>query len=198
MQSILGFIAEYSYIFSPLLSLLVAFLLFFDKKKFKEVINLIKYRTENYLDSEPRKAQTFENLKPIKRLNKSTGLLEETGEFIDIDELVKSSLSTTLDRILDRFLPAQDAEDELVAERNALADDIDVLQDSFTLAEEYKQRYSLDENMSTHDVFKKLNEMYADMSAKIAESQNIIKNIDKEVNESESKKDAPKADQESK
>lgn len=193
MDIILDFISEYSYIFSPLLSVFVAILLLFDKIKLKEIINLIKYRTENYLDSEPRKAQTFENLKPIKRLNKSTGQLEETGEFIDVDELVKSSLSTTLDRILEKFLPVQNAGDELVAERNALADDIDVLQDSFTLAEEYKQRYSLDDNMSTHDVFKKLNEMYSEMSAKIAESQKIIKNIDKEVPTNENKENAQTA-----
>lgn len=135
----------------------------------------MKYKTEtNFVDSS---VQTFSNLKPVYRLNKSTGKLEKTDDFIDIDEVVRSSLSTTLDYILDKFLPNSMGVSEEVFERDVLNDKLDVMQNAFEFSEELKTKYNLDPSLSMSEVFAKVKELSFNITKDIEEKQKVINSV---------------------
>lgn len=135
----------------------------------------MKYKTETTFQD--TSVQTFSNLKPVYRLNKSTGQLEKTEDFIDIDEIVRSSLTTTLDYILDKFLPNSMGVSDEVFERDVLNDKLDVMQNAFEFAEELKEKYKLDKNLSMTEVFAKVKEMSINISKDIEEKQKVINSV---------------------
>lgn len=133
----------------------------------KEVFNNMLNKENGNLQDKVVKGQTFTNLKPVYRLNKSSGKLELTDEVIDIDEVVKSSLTTTLDYILDKFLPNSMGVSDEVYENESLVDKLDVMQNAFALSEELKTKYNLDPNLSMTEVFDKVKELQVNLQKDI-------------------------------
>lgn len=111
----------------------------FNIKNFLEV--LMKYRTCNFQDTEKVSGQKFNQYKPIYRLDKTTGNLVETGEFIDIQELTNSMLDTCLEQCLARFLPEDNdsVSKEIEVNYSRSLDVLDVMRSSIDLANEYKR-----------------------------------------------------------
>lgn len=177
MESIQNFLSQYdkvisivSFIFMAIFSLLM-YKRTGNINYIKEVFNAMLNKENGNQETKVVKGQTFTNLKPVYRLNKSTGKLELTDEVIDIDEVVKSSLTTTLDYILDKFLPNSMGISDEVYENEAMLDKLDVMQNAFSLAEELKTKYKLDSNLSITEVFDKVKELQV----------NIQKDIDTKV-----------------
>lgn len=144
---------------------------------------MIPRRNPNYQDSEKVSGQEFSNLKPVYRLNKATGELELTDEYVDITELVNSSKSIALDSILERFMPTDGEVSNLVVEREELQDDLDVMRESFELADTYRKKYGLDDLTPVSEVFKIVKERSQKVNDEIAKVEALKKFKEKVDNE---------------
>lgn len=115
---------------------------------------LMKYRTSNFQDTEKVSGQNFVGLKPIYRLDKTTGNLVETGEFVDIQEMINSSIETCLENCLKRFLPDDTLEESnLEYNYSRAVDDLDAIRYATELANEYKDKLGLDPSLGVKEVF---------------------------------------------
>lgn len=191
-------LSEYSYVIDILkflAFLLISILLFLktrDIKYLKGVVDMIPRRNVHYQDTEKVSGQTFENFKPVYRLNKITGELEDTGEVIDISEAVNSYKDLVLDEIFKRFLPTEDDQSGLVYEQSELVDKLDVMRQSFELADQYKERYKLPEDLSPAQVFEEMKKRSEALSKRLSEVE-TLKKLKEEV--SDEKKVEPEGEQ---
>lgn len=183
MENFLSFIQEYdkllnilSFIFMAIFSILI-YKRTGDVNILKEVFRDMKYKTENTLP--PTKGQTFSNYKEVYRLNKATGQLEKTNDLLDIREIVKSSLCTALDSILDRFLPIANEETDDIAIVNAMQDDLDTMQENFNIIEDIKERYKLASDLSPKQVFEELAKIKTNVDETIKEKQKNVETEEK-------------------
>ena len=134
----------------------------------KEWLTNMLYRKENYnvenvvdkksgeiLERKTVSAGTcFDNLKPVYRLNETTGELVKTDEFVDIQEIVNSCRANVLQNVLDRFYPVMSTQENgLVAEQVNTQADIDFLQEACETAEEYRKKYGLADDLSFSEIF---------------------------------------------
>lgn len=190
MEYIERVLSEYSYVIDVLkfaLFVVISLLLFYKTKDIKYLKGalsvMIPRRNPNYQDTEKVSGQEFSNLKPVYRLNKASGELELTDEFIDITELVNSSKSIALDSILERFLPTDGEVSDLVVEREELQDDLDVMRESFELADTYRKKYGLDDLTPVSEVFKIVKERSQKVNDEIAKVEALKKFKEKIDNE---------------
>lgn len=137
---------------------------------------MIKYRTNNQTDS-TFVGQSFDKFKPVYRLNKATGVLEETDEVIDIQEVVNSCKDMALNAVLERFLPSSIVGED-VAIVAKMQDDVDKMRDVLSLAEEYRDKYGLSDSLSTQEIFDTISKKSIELKEKIEE---IKKNEKKEI-----------------
>lgn len=190
MQTILTFLTENAEIidFVQFLAYLILSAILFGKTKnsniLKEVNEVMKYRLQNYKDTEKSsEVEEFSKLVPVYRLNKATGQLEKTEETVDVHELVNSCKDTVLNSVLDRFLP--DNEEEVVQSTlNTMLDVLDIARESKNLANEYRQKFSLDEKLSDSQVFAKVQEEAEKLKVALSaknELKEVIKNEKKET-----------------
>lgn len=115
--------------------------------------DVAKYRLENYQEKNPVKGQVFDKLIKVYRLNKVTGKLEETEETIDIQEMVNSSLSTCMTEVLSKFFPENIPQDESIIQVGEMQDDLDFLQETFQIAEKYRDALNLGADVSVQEIF---------------------------------------------
>lgn len=133
-----------------------------DKNDNKEISNM-KYRIPSYREESPAESQSFNPLVKQFRFNKSTGELEELPDMLDVQKLVDSSLSTSLEAMFDKFLspdPQSVAETVLDDKRDLL----DRLTDALDFSEELKDKLQMDEFASLSDVKARLE---SDISAQL-------------------------------
>lgn len=155
-----------------LLFVLVSFVLFLktkDNKYLKEVLEMFK-RTPDYQEKEEKKGQEFERFVKTYRLNQQTNELEEDGE-VDIVELVNSCKDVAIDNILERFMPVMDATSDEVVEYDAMRDDLDLLRESYSVAEEYREKYGLPADYSALQVISAVQEKAQELKSKIAQNE---------------------------
>lgn len=126
-----------------------------------------------------REGQTFPKMRKEYRLNEASEVLEEVGE-VDIEEFINSFKEQALDNILERFLPT----DETFEESQTLLSDIDILNESFIKAEEYREKFKLSEDMSTSDIFNEVKKRYTALTD-VLEKNNLIKKSEVLENEKE-------------
>lgn len=113
----------------------------------------MKYRTEQTRNSGdmPSARVEFSCFRDEYRLNKSTGEIEKTGS-VDIDELVNSFDAQTLNAIYQRFFP-QTPQDDAIIEYSHTQDDLDLMQEAFAKAEEYREKYKISPDIHFSEVF---------------------------------------------
>lgn len=140
-------------------------------KYLKEVKEMIKFRTAGYREKEEPFAQSFPNTRPVYRLNKATGELEETDEVIDIDELVNSCKDTCLQACLERFIPKEEDSDDLTL-YNDMVDDLDVMAQVAERAEEYREAFNL-QGASIEEVFSYVGQHAEELKKKLEASDKI-------------------------
>lgn len=85
----------------------------------------MKYRKVADITAETVYAADYSDarFKPVYRLNKTTGELEETGEVVDISELIDSSRDAALKACLERFFPEEEDADSVLEEEYSSAMD---------------------------------------------------------------------------
>lgn len=198
MNNILIFLKENYQLIIILLTLVFGVIAYFKtgsnkllNKSITSLINLLnkdggvdmEYRTENYQDSLKKselKGQTFSNKLKTYHLNKVTDCLEEDG-VIDLQELVNSCVNTCLDEVLTKFFPETQVSDG-VGVVDIKQDDLDVLQESFALADKYRGILGLSPDTSVADVFKAMEDKRVELSNLRIDGD--VKN-EKKINEEE-------------
>lgn len=154
------------------------------KNIIKEVFEMMyKFKT---ISSVPKTVgQEFPTTKPVYRLNKATGMLEETGDVIVLQEVIDSCLDQVLDRTLDRLMPkVEEAND--VAQYDEMIDDLDVAMEVANKAEFYRDKLGLADNLSINDIFNAVNLEAEKLKTKIDTVQALKNDIDseKKINQS--------------
>lgn len=97
---------------------------------------------------------TGSNIKEEYKYNRTTGEIEPTGGKIDVQELINSCMETTLEAVLNRFMPVQTEEQIAVAQHARMTDKLDEMAKLIDTANEYKKAYNLDPAMSVQEVYK--------------------------------------------
>lgn len=138
---------------------------------------------------------TGTNIKPEYKYNKATGEIEPTGGKIDIQELIKSCMETTLEAVLNRFMPVQTEEQIAVAEHTRMTDKLDEMAKLIDTANEYKKAYNLDPAMSVQDVYKVIENEAKKLKVAI---DNYGKVVNEPIKKVEVKQDEKVDDKESK
>lgn len=142
----------------------------------------MNYNFKTQQSVEPTKGQTFPTTKPVYRLNKATGRLEETEEVIILQDVIDSCLETCLDRTLDRLMPKIQASEDL-AQLDTMRDDLDFAMETCELAEQYREKYKLPDSYSVNDIFDHVAKEAEILKAKIETVQATKKEVKNETKE---------------
>lgn len=111
-------------------------------------VNELKKDTSNY-------SQSFSEEITDYILNPVTNELEVSPVPKNIQKYIDSYIDVALDRVLERFLPEQVIEDkDDVADYTQMQEDLAYMGDVFELAEDYRDKFGLDNNMSVQDIFR--------------------------------------------
>lgn len=157
---------------------LVSIVLFFrtkDIKYLKELNDSMKYRTAAYRETEESPSQEFERFKPVYRLNKATGELELTDERIDIQELIDSCRDICLQSCLERFMPQEDATDEIQDNYDEYLDDLDGFTEYLDKAEMYREKFNLSDELSAEEIFDHVSEQANKLKTRLDEIEKARK-----------------------
>lgn len=139
---------------------------------------MLKYKTAQSVSSEPVKAQSFDNLKPVYRLNKSTNMLELTDEFVDIQAEIDSMKDYCLRACLERMEAFYQDDDELTqSELDSCRNDLDELTAYIQRAESIRDKYNLSADLSVNDVYKVVEDQAILLKQKIDESKSKKNNL---------------------
>lgn len=160
--------SELLFLLTVVFDIVFGVLLFVRTKNKKIMEDLaMKYRTEQTRNSSefPSAKVEFSPFRDEFRLNKSTGEIEKTG-VVDIDELVNSFDAQTLKAIYERFFP-QTPQDDAIIEYTHTQDDLDLMQEAFAKAEEYRARYKIGEDVHFSEVFRIVNSKNKELKDKI-------------------------------
>lgn len=149
----------------------------------------MKFRLPFYREKEEPSKISFRSLKVVYRLNKVTGRLEDSGDRIDVQELVDSCKSLALDMLLDRFL-SQVNESEDIAVHSELLDDLDLLQESHERATFWRDRLGLDEFADDQAVFAAMENKRSELWERLNKSKK-----EEQSYENEKSKAQPKGEQ---
>ena len=139
----------------------------------------MRYKIEKNLNFDDY-VQEFSSITKEYKLDDKKMVLVEIGE-IDLQEQLNSNLSCALDKILDKFLdlpslnlsPNVTQTDEIYdCVHNDLAD----LAEIYSRADEYKEKFNLDLNLSPSEVFEVLEQKASKLGDDL---NNFAKNLEK-------------------
>lgn len=155
------FINYIPYIVPCLLFLVNVFNLVYTRHTGKSIDKELKdmfYRTADYRENpdEIDSGTKFSNLIPRFRLNKASGVLEP-DEPLDITKLVNSSRNVELKSLL-QALEAGNAElvQQVKTQYNDYSDTLDELANALDVAEDYRVRFGLGDDVSVSDIFARI------------------------------------------
>lgn len=181
MVTVLEFLENNLQIVSAALFSLAGIVLFFVNylrtgkidKELTEFINkeleIMKFKTAN--DSREPVAQQFSETIPDYTLNTRTNELERLPVDKDIQAYIDSYIDCALDKILERFLPITPPTDQQFVELEQMQTDLAQAGELFDLAEEYREKFNLDDNMSVSQIFEYVQQ----------ESDKLAKDLDERV-----------------
>ena len=139
----------------------------------------MRYKIEKNLNSDDY-VQEFSSIEKEYKLDDKKMVLVEIGE-IDLQEQLNSNLSCALDKILDKFLdlPSLNLAPN-VAQTDEIYDcvhsDLADLAEIYSRADEYKEKFNLDLNLSPSEVFKVLEQKASKLGDDL---NNFAKNLEK-------------------
>ena len=142
----------------------------------------VKYRTAN--EEYTTIGENHTGIRLVRRLNKQTNQLIETGEVENFQDIVDSCKDNVLDNVLERLLPDQDGRTE---EHNRY-DDLDLLIKSAELKSKYEDKFGLhDKSMSEVIEFlsndENFKESYKQSEVKENEAEDVEKGEQETVQE---------------
>lgn len=177
-MSFVDFMTNYGEYITFAVYAVVSIVLFFRTKNIKYIKELneaMKYRTATYRETEESPSQEFDRYKPVYRLNKATGELELTDERIDIQELIDSCRDICLQSCLERFIPQEDATDEIQDNYDEYLDDLDGFTEYLDKAEMYREKFNLSDELSAEEIFDHVSEQANKLKTRLDEIEKARK-----------------------
>lgn len=121
------------------------------KKSLCEVRELIKFKTS--LTEQAPKAQEFTSEVKDYVLNPVTNELEELEIPKNVQEYIQSFVNVALDRALERFMPKDVQESDVVCDYAQASTDLSVLAESLEVAEAYREKLGLPDTYSIAQIY---------------------------------------------
>lgn len=177
-------------ILCAVVSLVVAFIVYKRTGNLKKSIQimqevdekLMKYRMSDYRQENHEEVsttgQTFSNFETQYKYNKNTKMLEELPNKRDIQAEIDSYKNCALDYILEKFLPAGGQIQEVTTRLNKYEDDLFEMSKLSQLAEDYKDRFGLSEDLSIEDVFAEVSKQSDLLKTQIDEYNKVKTELD--------------------
>lgn len=137
----------------------------------KEVLTML-YRTPDYRECEDTQAQSFSRTKPMYELDTRTNSLVKQENELDIQELINSRLDSCLQKALERLMPDETEKDGLIADFTDTRDDMDVLAEALDVAETWRDKLGLPEDMPTAAIFGEMTKYEQSLKTKLKEVSN--------------------------
>lgn len=139
-------------------------------KSLKEC-DIMKYRSANAKTAD---SQSFTNQRTDYVLNPVTNELEKKDEPIDVQKEINSVRPSTLDEMLDTFLPTfPEAYKTAQAECRELVDDMYELGHAMEVAEEYREKFDLPDTLSVSQIYDYIGERHTELSKKLSELKTV-------------------------
>lgn len=129
------------------------------------------------------KGQTFNKFQKVYRLNKATNVLEDTGELVDMQEVINSGLSQCLTEVLSKFFPDNVPKNDDIVQLDNLTDDIDSLNEAFMVADSYKATLGLADDTPMGQVFEAMHKK----AIELREAFDKVKKLEEEEISNEKK-----------
>lgn len=156
------------------------------KKSIKEVLGLkLKINKATQLPLKDIVSQSFSEEKDCYILNSQTNELELLPTKKNIQELITSSMESCLERALEKFLPKEVIEDKLYNDYTQKVDDLSAIGEAIEVAEEYRERFGLSDNMSLSDIYSYVDKQAQSLKSKLDElnkSKEVSDNVEKKEN----------------
>lgn len=155
----------------------------------------MKFKSRDEVVTRQAVDYTSSRFKKVFRYNKSTGELEETDEVVDLQEEIDSMRDYCLQACLERF-ECQYSDEISTTQQNVdvLQDDLDTLNSIYAVAEAYRDKYQLGDDVDIKDVFKA---MYAERD-QMKQHISALKEKQKGVTENETSAQTSQSSEESK
>lgn len=135
--------------------------------EFKENLQEMKFRTANYVpENENVGKQTFSPMKKAYMLNENTGELEELEFPVNVQEQINSHKVSDLNEILDKFLTGEELPTD-VSDYYSDMSELDVMTEAYEIAEDFRQRYGMSDDVSFDEIISEVEKRNADMREKI-------------------------------
>lgn len=163
----------------------------------KESEEMAKYRLPTYREEDGTRAtQTFDNKKKTYIYVKSSNSLEESPELVDLQEVMNSYLSDSLDAIIKKYSeqlayvpPAVENTVDYVGQYNDVRYALDYMTEAIEQAEDLRDQFGLSDEMSIDQIYKYAQLKSEELKSKITQSQQPVEKpvekSNKEGNESE-------------
>lgn len=132
---------------------------------FKENNEMI-YKTPNSAGN--LKAQEFSETVPDYFLNEHTNVLERSPIDKDIQAYIQSYCDCALDKLLEKFLPQDVVLNEKQDTLHQMQIDIGAAADVFDLAEDYREKFNLDDSWNISQIFEYVQQQADKLNADIS------------------------------
>lgn len=140
----------------------------------------MKYRTENYKETEGRQQQKFSEYKPEYILNSNTNELEKVeGKGVNIQEAINSALPTALEQVLQKYMPIIHPTTGELAQpqpRITRSTKLDLYTKYYSYIESLRDEFNLPDDMSAEDILIYVNEQGDKLDKKIQEYKGDVNN----------------------
>lgn len=163
MEKIFAFVVDYLDVIVLVVSGLVFVVSFVRqhglKKSLKEVLNMIKYKTNLYasdssLRNEVGKKFPEEEIIPLYRINPISRELEMSGDYLNVSELIESGRNASLEALCEKYLPDREEDEAPIVD--TMADDLDRLRGAQQSIESLVSKYPFLEGISYNDIPQKM------------------------------------------
>lgn len=137
----------------------------------EEVENLGYIKTKKY-------SQEFTPEVKDYILNPASNELEELPLPKNVQAKIDGYIETSLERALNKFLPKDVKEDDLIADYTQRVDDLGSLGEAMELAEEYREQFHLPDNATMAEIFACVDKSAKELKNKLCtfESKEVEKN----------------------
>lgn len=146
------------------------------------------YRTQDYQEKQKNSGTSFSNVKKEVIYDEDTNSLIETGDVIDLQEQLNSFKESSLDCILERFMPVSRDElnkcssDEILVSMQESKKDLLELGDMLEQVEDFRDQFGLSPFAPVSDILAEAQRRQKELAVE------IDKHMKKEVNDSEKEK----------
>lgn len=166
-------------------------------KKLREdllkVVEEMKFRLPDYQSDKKFDSKTVSqdftgsNLKKDYVLDERSGELLEKPEKIDLQQVINSCVESSFERVLEKYLPDCVQENTEPIDYTNTMSDLENLSQVLDIAEEYRDKYGLSDDMSVTDIYSYISNLASDLQKGIKKAVEPKQNIENPVSDKQVK-----------